>query len=371
MFGLIYLVGSPLFWGIFIALAVLSSWIARICIKRKRRCNPCDNADNSPDNHCQDNRPDNCPAHDDRCRCNRPDNRNASTSVEAENARELLNAMGYAYDADENVFYTTRDAWQRRYGYCALYDAAAAPSGIVMDCEPVSFLHGGKRYLIELWKGQYGIACGCEVGVYVDTSHELLGSPWYYSISDEEMLDMSITLYRVRRSRRRRRSKNNWQSWSDPHRDAESKTRLFSRHERHWWLTGFIVGNFASPRDLEMTAEIILPNSGMRRAFLGALRRLGYSQHEAYEYGSAVVVHYTHPKSAQPITRGKLLERFTQLKNRLLCRQYRRLTRGNENMLDALATLDAQHSRLYSTAITPGRSTERFAKFAEHLPPVD
>ena len=35
-------------------------------------------------------------------------------------------------------------------------------SSAIIDCEPIYFSYGGKRWLIELWKGQYALTTGAE-----------------------------------------------------------------------------------------------------------------------------------------------------------------------------------------------------------------
>ena len=37
---------------------------------------------------------------------------------------------------------------------------------MIIDCEPICFMYGGKNWMIELWKGQYGLETGGEIGVY-------------------------------------------------------------------------------------------------------------------------------------------------------------------------------------------------------------
>ena len=79
---------------------------------------------------------------------------------------ELIEPFGFAYDGRQNIFYSRMDSWQRKYGYGRMFDEAAAPLNMIIDCEPVYFEYKDKRWLIEFWKGQYGIATGAEVGVY-------------------------------------------------------------------------------------------------------------------------------------------------------------------------------------------------------------
>ena len=125
--------------------------------------------------------------------------------------------------------------------------------------------------MIELWKGQYGLMTGCEIGVYnrspdsspiysfldaiigkrepdSNPSHNL----FFDCASDNELLEMSFTLHR-------------------------SGQTLFSRGpERHWWLTGFKWGELSNPDDLSMEVSLIFPNQDMAQPFIKALIDLGY-----------------------------------------------------------------------------------------------
>ncbi|MEW5785407.1 MAG: DUF4474 domain-containing protein [Bacillota bacterium] len=79
----------------------------------------------------------------------------------------ILAGLGYAYDADQVIFYSTLEAWQRSFGYCRLYDEAAPLLSMIIDCEPVHFEYRGRQWLIQFWKGQYALTTGCEIGVYL------------------------------------------------------------------------------------------------------------------------------------------------------------------------------------------------------------
>ena len=111
-----------------------------------------------------------------------------------------LEETGFAYELKGDYFYSLMDCWQRETGYCRLYDEAAPLFNMIMDCEPVTFFYAGKRWLIELWKGQYGITTGAEIGVYhtarEDMDTDKFKGTFYEAIQDNEMLKMSYVLRR-------------------------------------------------------------------------------------------------------------------------------------------------------------------------------
>ena len=84
-----------------------------------------------------------------------------------------LKDSGFAYHLMDDYFYSRMDCWQREVGYCRLYDEGAPFFNMIFDAEPITFSYGGKRWLIELWKGQYGITTGAEIGIYNTTLEDL------------------------------------------------------------------------------------------------------------------------------------------------------------------------------------------------------
>ena len=73
---------------------------------------------------------------------------------------ELAEPFGFAYLPAEDIFTSRLDAWQRDKGYEAKYDTMAVGAGMVIDAFPVYFNYEGRTWLVEFWKGQYGINTG-------------------------------------------------------------------------------------------------------------------------------------------------------------------------------------------------------------------
>ena len=89
--------------------------------------------------------------------------------------------------------------------YAYGYDAAALAMNAIIDCEPIFFDYAGKTWLIELWKGQYGLETGCEIGVYNRTIgstsfvYSMLDAP---SESDRTIEPVAQPLLRLRNRQR-------------------------------------------------------------------------------------------------------------------------------------------------------------------------
>jgi hypothetical protein len=176
-------------------------------------------------------------------------------------------AAGFTYDPGQDIILSRPDALQRKFGYAWGYDASALGMSMVIDCEPIFFDYDNKHWMIELWKGQYGLESGCEVGIYTRpigssgpgyalldatvgqrpgdgvASHNL----FYNCASDSDRLMLQATLKR----------------------DGQV---LFTRGpELHWWLTGFKWGVFSHPSQLSVDVTITLKDDAMLQAFMGGI----------------------------------------------------------------------------------------------------
>ena len=84
-----------------------------------------------------------------------------------------FSAVGFDYNAEKDIFYSAKDAWQKNFGYCHLYDVSAPLFCMIIDTEPIKFYYNNKNWLISFWKGQYGMVTGAEIGIYY-TNHMMV-----------------------------------------------------------------------------------------------------------------------------------------------------------------------------------------------------
>lgn len=246
--------------------------------------------------------------------------------IQQNQINEDLEEFGFAYDLKGDYFYSLMDCWQREVGYCKLYDEGAPLFNMIMDCEPVTFSYGGKRWLIELWKGQYGITTGGEVGIY-NTSREDIDTDkfqgtFYENISDQERLPISFVL-------------------------RKNGKVLMRRKDLHWWLTGFKLGEFSTTDSLTMDVKIVFPNQEMCKAFTGGLKAIGYQRKEFSVRGRRVTVHYTKPHSSQTFSRNPVQEALVQQTNENNCKLYETATRKYTDTLDKIEYLKTAMPELY------------------------
>lgn len=168
-----------------------------------------------------------------------------------EKINALAEPFGFFYVKDWDIFSTRRDAWQRKMGYEALFDAAAPAAHMVMDVWPVYFNYGGRTWLIEFWKGQYGINTGGEVGVY--HADRIIPPGQYRFAHFDAASDDEMPLIRCKLTR--------------------GSETLYAYQMRHWWLTGFDMGRFSKPDSLVLNTEFIFDNPAMGDAFCEGLMR--------------------------------------------------------------------------------------------------
>lgn len=227
-----------------------------------------------------------------------------------------LEPFGFLYDEKQDVMYSAMYPWQRELGYCRFYDRAALALNMAIQSEPIYFQYDNRRWLIEFWKGQYGLTTGAEVGIYVTDKEDIsvpgvFEGPFFDCVRDEERITMQYVLYR------------------------ENKPVL-SRRELHWWLTGFAVGTFSKPKKLSMEIELTFPNYTMLRAFAEGLRQAGYEEGAYRIYRTTVQITFEEPKSKQPYCKAWILFHVVQWFNRFYCMVFQKVTKDFIKTLDKM-----------------------------------
>lgn len=156
--------------------------------------------------------------------------------------------IGFNYSLKELTLYATVNCWMRDFGFCLLYDVMATMMPVVYRYETrrIKFDYDGLQWMVQVWKGNYFVANGAEVGLYCRTP-QVLGS-FYECADDEQMLKMSMQLY-------------------------HGDTLLMDKPEQmHWWINGFkMSGRMYLPKSLTMKFSITFPDKGMRDAFCKAI----------------------------------------------------------------------------------------------------
>lgn len=248
----------------------------------------------------------------------------------------ILNPFGFIFDIPCDIVISQNDSWQREYGYMDLYDYKAPAFKMVYDAEVINFLYEGKYYRIELWKGQYGITTGAEVGIYIRDNKNI---NFYRCANDEERLDIEYILTK--------------------------KCDLFCRCDKSWWLTGFDVGKFSRPSDLKMDICICFKTLEMKDAFVDSLIALGYSQCQLNICDTTVCFEYCCPKYYKPNYHHRITKFFAQICNYINTSIYNCLTRPFNRTLDKLTYIKLMLPCLYRMIVLltiPRRKQKKYYK---------
>ena len=253
--------------------------------------------------------------------------KDASEEEKIQKLDDAFRPFGFLYDPGQDIIYSRLHPWQRKLGYEKAFDEGAVLLSMVIDCEPIYFEYEGKRWLIELWKGQYGMTTGAEIGVYhaekpKDFKPGDERKLHYDAVEDNELLQMQYVLYR-------------------------GEEELIRRRARHWWLTGFEPGIFSRTGELSMCIRISFPTGKMCYAFFKGLLNAGYKSREVYFGGTYVTMNYSLPKLKQPSRKYRLFRWLAQKNNKRNCRLYRRRTKMFMTDLDKIIFLRYRYPLLY------------------------
>lgn len=165
-------------------------------------------------------------------------------------ASEILEKAGFAYDEAQGIFYTPLYPWQRYFGYNVGFDIAAPLTGMIFDTKRIEFEYQGKEWMIQLWKGQYGITAGAEIGLYNRDPEKVMQ---YDCADDEDLIEMQFDFY-------------------------NQGQYVFSRGpEKHWWLTGFKVFHMGIPFTITLDMTLKFTDNEMATAFLQSLKKQQYT----------------------------------------------------------------------------------------------
>lgn len=253
---------------------------------------------------------------------------------------DMIAPLGFAYEPNQDIFYSVLNGWQKEFGYTRFYDEATAPLHMIVQCEPIYFEYQGKRWLIEFWKGQYGMTTGAEIGIYTAEDRDfriegVFDTTFYKSAEETEFLPMSISLW-----------KNN--------------TMLFKRSGWHWWLTGFVLGEFSDPEELIMEIEVIVKDRVMLNAFVEGLINTGYTEQEISIRNSTVSIIFDKPRSTQPRTQKSIMANRNQRRNEKHCTLYKKVTKGFQNTMDRIIFLQYRAPKLFQQALRIGKTKELY-----------
>ena len=214
---------------------------------------------------------------------------------------QLAAPFGYDYHCRCGFFTSTLDAWQKDAGYTWLYDYMAPRFQMVFDALPIYFDYRGKTWLIELWKGQYGINTGAEIGIYHANrilSEDEYKTAFFTAAKDSEMLPCTLRLC------------------------DKSENECAQISERHWWLTIFLPGLFTEPSNLCVEVSICFPTIQMCDAFYDGLYNTGYDMKDISIHGNCLSFLFRTGRNISFNLSTRFWCRLSQFFNRIFCKLY-------------------------------------------------
>lgn len=156
-------------------------------------------------------------------------------------------ATGYNFNYEELLLYAQVNVWMRNFGFTFLYDLFCYTTPFFFyNTRRIKFDYDGLEWMVQIWKGNYLVSNGAEVGIYTREPGSI--GTYYNCANDEQMADMSMKLY-------------------------HGDDLLFERPEHeHWWITGFQISDRLYPaKNLTLDFTIEMKDEEMLSAFCEAV----------------------------------------------------------------------------------------------------
>ncbi len=155
-----------------------------------------------------------------------------------------LAGTGFNFNLHESLVYATINSWMRKFGFCVFYDIAANSMPLLWHyiTRRFTFEYDGLEWMIQIWKGNYLITNGGEVGVY-NREPGTFGT-FYNCATEDQLMEMSLQVY-------------------------HGEDLLVNQApQMHWWINGFQMSKRRYiPDSLTMKFSILMPNEEMLNAF--------------------------------------------------------------------------------------------------------
>ncbi len=175
--------------------------------------------------------------------------------------------LSYQYSYVDDYYYTNdKEAWQYNFGFGKIYDFVSPYILLEYDYIRIFFTYENKDWMIQMWKGQYGMVFfGGEIGVYNREHSEKGYGDWamYACAPESDWLYMEMSLY--------------WQEKIN----GEYVRQFTREYDKYWWCTGFKNGHIRveEPADeLRLEATITFKDETMRELFTQGLEECGFKK---------------------------------------------------------------------------------------------
>ncbi len=179
---------------------------------------------------------------------------------------EEKQVLSYQYSYVDDYYYTNdKDAWQYDFGFGKIYDFVSPYILLEYDYIRIFFTYEQKDWMLQMWKGQYGLVFyGGEIGIYNRPHSEEGIDEWtmFDCPAEEDWLKMEMTLWH----------ENSDGTWK----------REFTRpYDYYWWCTGFKNGHLRQeePADeLCMKGRITFKDEDMAQLVASGFAECGLAE---------------------------------------------------------------------------------------------
>ena len=155
--------------------------------------------------------------------------------------------IGFEFSYTELLLYSQVNVWMRDFGFTFLYDLFSYTTPFFFyNTRRIKFDYDGLEWMIQVWKGNYLVSNGAEVGIYTREPGSF--GTYYNCANNEQMMNMSMELY-------------------------HGDDLLMSRPKQlHWWLTGFKITDTLYPaKSQTLKFSIEMKDEEMLNAFCNAV----------------------------------------------------------------------------------------------------
>ena len=179
---------------------------------------------------------------------------------------ETNQVLSYQYSYVDDYYYTNdKDCWQDDFGFARIYDLVAPYVLMEYDYNRVFFTYEGQDFMIQFWKGQYGLLFyGGEIGIYSKPADgKEPGIMTFYKKPPEEfwpMVEMSLYHQKI---------------------TGEYEREFTRDYDKYWWCTGFKDGHLRiqePANELRIVGRITLPKPEMTEFFVQGLIDCGFKE---------------------------------------------------------------------------------------------
>ena len=151
--------------------------------------------------------------------------------------------IGFEFSYTELLLYSHVNVWMRDFGFTFLYDLFSYTTPFFFyNTRRIKFDYDGLEWMIQVWKGNYLVSNGAEVGIYTREPGSF--GTYYNCANNEQMMNMSMELY-------------------------HGDDLLMSRPKQlHWWLTGFKITDTLYPaKSQTLKFSIEMKDEGRKRLY--------------------------------------------------------------------------------------------------------